>query len=60
MQGQINYWQTGQMPGGLALLGASLLNVKTSLCCFFMFLDCSPRVKYAEILIAASSICCVG
>jgi len=35
--------QTGQMPG------ASRLNIKTLLFCFFMFLGCTPRVKIAEL-----------
>jgi len=33
----------GQMPG------ASRLDIKTLLYCFFIFLGCSPRVKNAEL-----------
>jgi len=42
-QGRINHWQTGQMHG------ASRLNIKTLFYWFFMFLNCSPRVKIAEL-----------
>ena len=42
--------QTGQMPG------ASRLGIKTLLYWFFIFLDCSPRVKIVELLIIAFGV----
>ena len=45
-QGRINHWANrGQMPG------ASRLNIKPPLHCFFMFLCCSLLVKIVEFLV---------
>ena len=48
-QGRINHWANRANARGLALLGASRLNVKTLLYCFFMFLGSSPCVKIVEL-----------
>ena len=51
MQGQISHWANRANARGLALLEASLLNIKRLLYLFFMFFGCSPRVKIVEILV---------
>jgi len=56
LQGRINHWANRANARGLAFLGASRLNTKTLLYCFFMFLGCSPRVKVVVLLITAFSI----
>jgi len=48
-QGRINHWAKRANARGLALLGASRLNIKTLLYRFFMFSGCSPRVKIVEL-----------
>ena len=44
-QGQINHWANRANARGLALLGASRLNVKTLLCWFFMFSNSPTYLK---------------
>jgi len=48
-QGRINHWANRANARGLTLLGASRLNIKTLLYCFFKFLGCSPRVEIVEL-----------
>ena len=43
------HWANRANPRGLALLGASRLDIKTLLSWFFIFLDCSSRVKTVEL-----------
>ena len=48
-QGRINHWANRANARGLALLGASRLNIKTLLYWFFVLLSCSARVTIAEL-----------
>jgi len=49
-QGRINHWANRANARGLALLGASCLDIKTLLYWFFIFLGCSPCVKIVELI----------
>jgi len=49
IQGRINHWANRANARGLALLGASRLDIKRRLHWFFMSLGCSPRVKIVEL-----------
>jgi len=55
-QGRINHWASRANARGLTLLGASRLNIKTFLYCFFRFLDCSQHVELYRFLITAFSV----
>jgi len=56
-QARINLWANRTNAWGLAMLGASRLNIKTLLHSCFMFLGCSPRIKIVILVTLFSMYC---